>query len=122
MLALGIALTGDTKMICLNCQREISDYSNYCNFCGSMQKTPDNNAGRRLLRSSTNSKIAGVCGGVAEYLNIDPTLVRLAWVLLSLIPGCVFGGIVVYLLAWIIVPKAPLALPPSPISSTPKLA
>lgn len=109
-------------MICLNCQREISDYSNYCNFCGSMQKAPSNHAGRRLLRSSTNSRIAGVCGGVAEYLNIDPTLMRLAWVLLTLIPGCIFGGIVVYVLAWIIIPKAPLALPAAPISSAPKPA
>jgi phage shock protein C len=111
-------------MICQNCQREISDYSNYCNFCGSMQKTPSSNAGRRLLRSSTNYKLAGVCGGLAEYFNVDATLVRLLWVLLSLIPGCVFGGIVTYLLAWIIIPKAPLALPAAPITSasTPKPA
>jgi len=109
-------------MICLNCQREISDYSNYCNFCGSKQQTPTSSASRRLMRSSTNSKIAGVCGGIAEYLNVDPTLVRLVWALLSLIPGCVFGGIVAYVLAWIIIPKAPLPLHAAPVSSEPKPA
>src|SRR5579862_7021166 len=104
-------------MICLNCQREISDYSNYCNFCGAKQQAVT--GGKRLMRSSTNVKLAGVCGGIAEYLNVDPTLVRLIWVLLSLIPGFVFGGILGYLLAWMIVPKAPLALPAAPLSSTP---
>lgn len=38
---------------------------------------------KRLYRSSTNYMLAGVCGGIAEYFNIDPTLVRLAWVILS---------------------------------------
>lgn len=106
-------------MICLHCQKEIADYSNYCNFCGSKQKTPTSQGGRRLMRSSTNYKLAGICGGVAEYFNVDATLVRLAWALLTLIPGCVFGGIVVYLLGWLIIPKAPLALPPAPVSSAP---
>ena len=39
---------------------------------------------KRLYRSSTNYMICGVCGGIGEYFNIDPTLVRLAWVILSL--------------------------------------
>lgn len=104
-------------MICLNCQREISDYSNYCNFCGAQQQT--RSGGRRLMRSSTNVKLAGVCGGIAEYLNVDPTLVRLVWALLTLIPGFIFGGILGYLLAWMIIPKAPLALPASPMSNNP---
>ena len=105
-------------MICLTCQREIADYSNYCNMCGAKQQ-PIVTGGKRLTRSSTNHKLAGVCGGIAEYLNVDPTLVRLVWALLSLIPGCVFGGILAYLLAWMIIPKAPLALPPAPISNSP---
>lgn len=61
----------------------------------------DNN--KRLYRSSTNYMICGVCGGIAEYFNIDPTLVRLAWVILS-----VFGwgtGIVAYIIAAIIIPR-----------------
>ena len=40
---------------------------------------------KRLYRSSTNYMLAGVCGGIAEYFDIDPTLVRLAWVILSCI-------------------------------------
>jgi phage shock protein PspC (stress-responsive transcriptional regulator) len=107
-------------MICLNCQREISDYSNYCNFCGVRQQSIT--GGRRLMRSTTNVKLAGVCGGIAEYLNVDPTLVRLVWAIVSLVPGCVVGGILAYLLAWMILPKAPLALPAAPLSSTPRPA
>jgi phage shock protein C len=105
-------------MICLNCQREISDYSNYCNSCGARQQQSAT-SGKRLMRSSTDIKLAGVCGGIAEYLNVDPTLVRLVWAILTLIPGFVFGGILAYLVAWMIIPKAPLALPPVPMSNNP---
>lgn len=55
----------------------------------------------RLYRSTTNRMIAGVCGGLGDYLNIDPTFVRLFFVLLALGRG--IGGMV-YLLFWIIVP------------------
>jgi phage shock protein C len=105
-------------MICLNCQREIPDYSNYCNSCGAKQQQAVT-GGKRLMRSSTNVKLAGVCGGIAEYLNVDPTLVRLVWVLLTLVPGFILGGILFYLLAWMIIPKAPLALPPVSMSNSP---
>jgi phage shock protein C len=105
-------------MICLNCQREISDYSNYCSFCGAKQQQAAA-GGKRLMRSSTDFKLAGVCGGIAEYLDVDPTLVRLLWAILTLIPGFVLGGILAYLVAWMIVPKAPLALPPAPMSNSP---
>jgi len=105
-------------MICLNCQREISDYSNYCNSCGTKQQQ-SLTGGKRLMRSSTDVKLAGVCGGIAEYLNVDPTLVRLVWAILTLIPGFVLGGILAYLVAWMIIPKAPLALPPIPMSNSP---
>jgi phage shock protein C len=104
-------------MICLNCQREIPDFSNYCSTCGARQQGVT--GGKRLMRTSANAKIAGVCGGIAEYLNADATVVRLVWAILALIPGCVFGGIVAYVLAWIIVPKAPLALPAAPMSNNP---
>ena len=55
---------------------------------------------KRLYRSRTDRMIGGVCGGIAEYFNVDPTLVRLAGVIL------LFAGIGVpaYLIAWIIVP------------------
>lgn len=57
---------------------------------------------KRLYRSSTNYMICGVCGGIGEYFNIDPTLVRLAWVLFSCMGG---SGILAYIVAAIIIPK-----------------
>ena len=57
---------------------------------------------RRLTLSSTDKKIAGVCGGIAEYFNVDPTLIRVIAVVLALIGG---GGLIAYLLAWVIMPK-----------------
>jgi phage shock protein PspC (stress-responsive transcriptional regulator) len=62
---------------------------------------------RRLVRRSTAGRIAGVCAGIAEYLDTDVTLVRLAWVVLSIVPGGVVGGLVAYLAAWIVMPDAP---------------
>jgi phage shock protein C len=109
-------------MICIHCQREIADGSNYCNFCGVRQQSTT--TGKRLTRSVADAKIAGVCGGIAEYLNVDATIVRLVWAVLSLIPGCIFGGVLAYLLAWIIVPKAPLSpsATTAQVTSTPKPA
>jgi len=59
---------------------------------------------KRLYRSRTNRIIAGVCGGIAEYSNIDPTVVRLLWLLVSLFWG---AGIVAYIIALIIIPEEP---------------
>jgi phage shock protein C len=56
---------------------------------------------KKLYLSETNKKIAGVCGGVGEYFGIDPTLVRLIWVVFSLIWG---AGIIAYLIAWAVIP------------------
>ncbi len=58
---------------------------------------------KRLYRSSVNYMLTGVCGGIGEYFNIDPTLVRLAWVILTCIS---FGaGIFAYIVASIVIPK-----------------
>ena len=57
---------------------------------------------KRLYRSSTNYMLAGVCGGIAEYFEVDPTLIRLAWVLFSAAGG---SGLLVYIVAAIIIPK-----------------
>ena len=59
---------------------------------------------RRLRRSAVNAKWAGVCGGIAEHLGMDPTVVRLVWVILSVVPGAIIGGLIVYLLAWLVMP------------------
>jgi phage shock protein PspC (stress-responsive transcriptional regulator) len=60
---------------------------------------------KRLYRSRTNQKIAGVCGGIAEYLDLDPTVVRIVFVLLAFVNG---GGIIAYLVCWIAMPLEPL--------------
>jgi phage shock protein PspC (stress-responsive transcriptional regulator) len=61
---------------------------------------------KRLTLSDTDRKIAGVCGGIAEYIDVDPTIVRLVTVVLGIITGIIpfFIG---YILAWIIVPRKP---------------
>ena len=59
---------------------------------------------KKLCRVKEGKKIAGVCGGVAEYFNIDPTIVRLGWVACSLFLGC---GILAYIIAMIIMPVKP---------------
>lgn len=60
---------------------------------------------KRLYRSTHDRKIAGVCGGIAEYFGIDPTIVRVIAVLL-LLPGGL-PGFVPYVVLWIVVPLAP---------------
>jgi phage shock protein C len=56
---------------------------------------------KRLHRSRTERMIAGVCGGLAEYFNIDPTLVRVLWVLAVLLAGT---GVLAYIILWILMP------------------
>lgn len=57
---------------------------------------------KKLLRSRSNRMLAGVCGGVAEYFNIDPTLVRIIYVILTF-AGC--AGLLVYIIMWLIIPE-----------------
>ncbi len=57
-----------------------------------------------LARSRTNYMIAGICGGFAEYVGWDPTLVRLLYVLISIFSAA-FPGILFYILAWLIIPR-----------------
>lgn len=59
---------------------------------------------KRLYRSLRDKQIAGVCGGIAEYFNVDPILVRVVFVILALVGG---GGILAYLILWVVVPLNP---------------
>lgn len=61
-------------------------------------------ATKRLYRSTKDKIIGGLCGGIAEYFNIDPVIVRLIVVILFLLSG---WGFLAYLIGWIIVPKVP---------------
>lgn len=58
---------------------------------------------RRLTKSATERMICGVCGGIAEYIGIDPTVVRILWVIFSLMGG---SGLLAYIIAAIIIPEA----------------
>lgn len=63
---------------------------------------------KKLYRSTTDKKLLGVCGGLAKYFGLDSTLVRLAWVILSLVPVVgPFVGIIMYIVWGIIVPVEP---------------
>jgi len=60
---------------------------------------------KKLYLSDTNKKIGGVCGGLGEYFDIDPTVVRVAFIFVALLS---FGlGVVAYVLTWMIVPRKP---------------
>ena len=57
---------------------------------------------KRLYKKDDGKKIAGVCGGIAEYLDIDPTLIRLGWALFCLMGG---SGLIIYIVAAAVMPK-----------------
>ncbi len=61
--------------------------------------------GRRLTRSRTNRMIAGVVGGLAEYLGMDPALARILYVLISVFSAA-FPGVLVYIILWVVMPES----------------
>lgn len=67
---------------------------------GGLQHPPS----ARLYRSRSDKLIAGVCGGVASYYKVDASVMRLAWLLITLLGG---SGILLYLICWIVIPKEP---------------
>ncbi len=64
------------------------------------------NSPKRLTRSNKDKMLGGVCGGIAEYMMVDPTIVRLVFALATFFT-VVFPGILIYLIMWIVVPKEP---------------
>jgi phage shock protein C len=76
---------------------------------------------RRLYRSRTDSVLGGVAGGVAEYLDADPAIVRIIWAILAIVTGGIF--LVLYVVMWIVVPEEPevvgSAAPPAEPGTTP---
>ena len=61
---------------------------------------------RKLYRSKKDKMLGGVCGGMAEYFNIDPVLIRVLWVTFTLISAGL-GGILAYIICWLIIPENP---------------
>jgi phage shock protein PspC (stress-responsive transcriptional regulator) len=77
---------------------------------------------RRLYRSRHDSVLGGVAGGVAEYLDVDPSIVRIIWAILGIVTGGLF--VLLYIVMWIVVPESPYAgpvgaPPPAPAMGTP---
>lgn len=64
---------------------------------------------KRLYRSYSDKKLAGICGGLGEYLGVDPTVIRLATVIIALVTA-VIPVTIGYVIAWIIIPEAPASV------------
>jgi len=92
-------------MFCPQCGKEYSERVNFCCHCGAALALPASTPAKKLARSRTNKKIAGVCGGFADYIELDVTLVRIIWLMLAFLWG---WGIFGYLIAWIVMPEEPL--------------
>ena len=95
-------------MYCTRCGVQLDDTVCYCSHCGVVTHNAPVQAplpARPLMRSRYNKKIAGVCGGVAQYLEVDVTVVRLIWLVLTFTPPSV--GLIAYIVAWIVMPKEP---------------
>ena len=60
---------------------------------------------KKLCRSATDKKLGGVCGGIAEYLDVDATVIRLAWALFTLLGG---AGLLAYIVALLVMPNPPV--------------
>jgi phage shock protein PspC (stress-responsive transcriptional regulator) len=102
-------------MLCPNCKKEIVDGSNFCYSCGARLGVGGPAQGpavappaKRLMRSSRDKKVGGVCAGVADYFDLDPTIVRVVWLLAIFLGGT---GFLLYLVLWIVLPLAPSVTP-----------
>ena len=115
-------------MVCTNCQKQIAEGSNFCYNCGAKQPVtgnaaayaPDNAPKKRLVRSTNDKKIAGVAAGLADYFDLDPTIIRLVWLLAVLFAGT---GLIAYVILWIALPPGPTgvaqasSVPSAPMTS-----
>jgi phage shock protein C len=95
-------------MYCNTCGKGIAEDARFCTYCGTVVGTVPQP--KKLMRSRSDRKIAGVCAGLAQYLGWDIALVRILTVFITLLAG-VFPGVIAYILAWIIVSEEPEVRP-----------
>jgi phage shock protein C len=94
-------------MYCNYCGKVIQDDASHCAYCG--RRVGGVVGRKRLVRLRADRKIAGVCAGVAEYFDLDVTLVRVVWLVSALIPIGI--SLVGYVVAWIVMPEEPWPAP-----------
>ena len=92
-------------MYCNYCGKAIQDDAAVCAYCGI--RVGASVGRKRLVRPRQGRKIAGVCLGFAEYFDVDVTVVRLVWLIVSVMTGI---GLLSYPIAWIVMPEEPLML------------
>ena len=95
-------------MYCNSCGKTIADDGRFCCYCGNVVGTVP--TPKRLMRSRSDRKIGGVCAGLAHYLDLDVSLVRILWFFITFACG-IFPGLIAYVLGWIFIPVEPLLLP-----------
>jgi phage shock protein C len=100
-------------MFCTHCGNQIPSGSRFCSSCGAACAPAQNATAcpppfSRLYRAHNDRMIAGVCSGIAQHYGWDVTIVRLILVLCVLFGGC---GLLAYVIAWIVIPEAPYAMP-----------
>jgi phage shock protein C len=93
-------------MYCNYCGKVIQEDANLCAYCGRLVGTVA--AQKSLRRTKQGRKLAGVCLGFAQYFDLDVSLIRVVWLLCAFFGGFGFIG---YLIAWIVMPDEPYALP-----------
>jgi len=92
----------EAVMTCARCSRDLEVESAFCRFCGAAVRPAEV---RRLTRAPDEAKLAGVCAGIASYLDVDATIIRLFWIALSIVPGLFVGGVLAYAIAWALIPE-----------------
>ena len=111
-------------MICPNCQKDIAAGSKFCYSCGARQPETTASAAppppayqgrKRLVRSTNDRKIAGVCAGLADYFDLDATLIRILWLVAVL---CAGTGLLAYIILWIVLPEGLTGLPAPTTTAT----